>query len=93
MPVSEYSKDSGRTTDVQTQDQTPFDDIIKGHPLILKGLSDCGFTNASPIQVAALPTIIAGHGNLYKVFSFSPYLPQKIISYMIYDFYTYRHYS
>jgi len=70
MPVSEYSKDSDRTTDVQTHDQTPFDAIITGHPLILKGLSDCGFTNASPIQVAALPTIIAGHGNLYKVFSF-----------------------
>jgi len=72
MPVSEYSKDLDRTTDVQTHDQTPFDSIISEHPLILKGLSDCGFINASPIQVAALPTIIAGHGNLYKVFSFYP---------------------
>ncbi|XP_001943847.2 probable ATP-dependent RNA helicase DDX20 [Acyrthosiphon pisum] len=66
MPVSEYSKDSDRTTDVQTHDQTPFDAIITGHPLILKGLSDCGFTNASPIQVAALPTIIAGHDTIVE---------------------------
>jgi hypothetical protein len=74
MPASEYSKDTDRTTDVQTQDETPFSAIIKDHPLILKGLSDCEFINASPIQVAALPTIIAGNGNLYKIFLFSPYL-------------------
>lgn len=65
MPASEYSKDTDRTTDVQTHNETPFSDIVTDHPLILKGLSDCGFINASPIQIAALPTIIAGNGNLY----------------------------
>uniref|UniRef100_A0A2S2PUL9 RNA helicase n=1 Tax=Schizaphis graminum TaxID=13262 RepID=A0A2S2PUL9_SCHGA len=66
MPASEYSKDTDRTTDVQTQDETPFSDIIKDHPLILKGLSDCEFINASPIQVAALPTIIAGNDTIVE---------------------------
>lgn len=70
MPVSEYSKDTDRTTDVQTQDQNPFLTIIKGHPVILKGLTDCGYINASPIQVAALPAIIAGNGNVYNSHSY-----------------------
>lgn len=64
MPASEYSKDTDRTTDVQSQDETPFSTIIKDHPIVLKGLTDCGYINASPIQVAALPTIIAGNGNI-----------------------------
>jgi len=38
---------------------------VTGHPEILKGLTDCGFVKASPIQVAALPTIIAGNGKLH----------------------------
>lgn len=69
MPVSEYSKDTDRTTDVQTQDQTPFHNIIKNHPLIVKGLTDCGYINASPIQVAAFPVIIDGNGNIYYTIS------------------------
>lgn len=66
MPVSEYSMDTDRTTDVQTHNQTPFSTIVMDHPLILKGLIDCGFINASPIQVAALPTIITGNGKFKK---------------------------
>lgn len=69
MPASEYSLDTDRTTDVQTLDVTPFSTIVGDHPKILKGLTHCGFINASPIQVAALPTIIAGNGkSYYKVF-------------------------
>lgn len=62
MPVSEYSKDTDRTTDVQTQDQTTFHTFVENHPLVLKGLTNCGYINASPIQVAACPVIIAGNG-------------------------------
>lgn len=66
MPVSEYSKNTERTTDVQTQDQIPFSTIINGHPEILKGLTNSAFIYASPIQVAALPTIIAGNGEIIQ---------------------------
>lgn len=66
MPTSKYSMDTDRTTDVQTQDQTPFGSIIDHHPTLLQGLADCGFTSASPIQVAAIPTIIAGNGEKYN---------------------------
>lgn len=67
MSQSEYSKDTDRTTDVQTHNQTSFSMIIGNHPQILKGLTDCAFINASPIQVAALPTIIAGNGKSYYI--------------------------
>lgn len=67
MPASEYSKDIDRTTDVQTHDQTPFSTIVSSHPEILNGLTDSAFINASPIQVAALPTIIAGNGKIVSI--------------------------
>lgn len=69
MPASEYSKDIDRTTDVQTYNQTPFSTIFSSHPEILKGLTDNAFINASPIQVAALPTIIAGNGKIKSFIS------------------------
>jgi superfamily II DNA/RNA helicase len=69
MPTSEYSKDTERTTDVQTHDQTPFSSIITNCPRLLKGLTACGYVHASPIQVAAIPTIIAGNGNIYTIFT------------------------
>lgn len=64
MPVSEYSKDADRTTDVQTHDETPFSAFAGDHPKLLKGLTDCGYVTASPIQVAALPVVIAGNGEI-----------------------------
>lgn len=62
MSTSDYSKGTDRTTDVQTHDLTSFSTLIKNHNDILQGLTDCGFINASPIQVAAIPTIIDGNG-------------------------------
>lgn len=70
MPVSEYSKDTDRTADVQTHDQTPFSAFVGGRPELLKGLTDCGYVNASPIQVAALPVVIAGTGEKRKTQAF-----------------------
>lgn len=64
MPESEYSKDMVRTTDVMTQNETPFSSIIGDNPQILQGLADCNFMYASPIQVSALPVIIDGNGKL-----------------------------
>ncbi|XP_025421483.1 probable ATP-dependent RNA helicase ddx20 [Sipha flava] len=66
MPTSEYSKDTERTTDVQTHDQTPFSSIITNCPRLLKGLTACGYVHASPIQVAAIPTIIAGNDTIVE---------------------------
>lgn len=78
MPVSEYSENTDRTTDVQTQDQTPFSTIINSHPEILKGLTNCAFIYASPIQVAALPTIIAGNGKIVQYILYSNYICSHI---------------
>lgn len=69
MPTSEYSKDTERTTDVQTHDRTPFSSVITNCPRILEGLTACGYIHASPIQVAAIPTVIAGNGIIYTIFT------------------------
>lgn len=62
MAMSNYSKDTDRTTDVLTHNQTPFSNLVGEHAKILQGLTDCGFINASPIQVAAIPLIRDGNG-------------------------------
>lgn len=63
MALSEYSKEPDRTTDVQALKEMPFSMFVTDQK-ILTGLSSSGFQIASPIQVIALPTIIAGNGKM-----------------------------
>lgn len=61
------SNDIDWNPDLQFIDQPLFSTIVTNHPKLLEGLTDCGFINAAPIQVAALPPIIAGDGKIYNI--------------------------
>ncbi|XP_050520403.1 DEAD-box ATP-dependent RNA helicase CshA-like isoform X2 [Daktulosphaira vitifoliae] len=66
MPVSEYANNTNRTSDVQTCNKTPFSTLISDSHTVLNGLTSIGFMYASPIQVAALPTIIGGQDTIVE---------------------------
>lgn len=54
-----------RTADVRTDGDTSFAALVGDHPDVLGGLTDSGFVIPSPVQVVALPAIVAGNGKVF----------------------------
>ncbi|NMA44085.1 MAG: DEAD/DEAH box helicase [Oligosphaeraceae bacterium] len=65
MTLSPHSEDQDITRiDVETAEQTPAPTGFDGFgliPALLQGIADAGFAEPTPIQVQAIPPLLAGH--------------------------------